>query len=74
MKVEPGTSNMRQGEREQVRCFRCHQKGHFATKCPMQPVLFSYQVPTGYKGPARTGAVEETPVEGIVLNTGAARP
>ena len=22
-----------------VRCFRCHQKGHFANKCPTQSVL-----------------------------------
>ena len=72
-KVEPGTSDMKQGDREQVRCFRCHQKGHFANKCPTQSVFFSYQVPTGHKGPARAGAVEETPVEGIVLDTGAAK-
>ena len=72
-KVEPETSDTRQGDREQVCCFRCHQKGHFVNKCPTQSVLFSYRVPTGHKGPARAGAVEETPVEGIVLNTGAAK-
>ena len=66
VQVEPGTSGMRQGDREQVRCFRCHQKGHFANKCPTQSVFFSYRVPTGHKGPARTGAVEDTPVEGVV--------
>ena len=44
-----------------------------ANKCPIQSVFFSYQVPTGHKGPARTGAMEETPVEGIVLDTGAAK-
>ena len=44
-----------------------------AKKCPTQSVFFSYQVPTGHKGPARTGALEETPVEGIVLDTGAAK-
>ena len=73
MQVEPGTSGMRQGDREQVRCFRCHQKGHFANKCPTQQVFFSYKVPAGHKGPARAGAVEETPVEGIVLDSGAAK-
>ena len=73
MKVEPGTCDTRQGDREQVCCFRCHQKGHFANKCTTRSVLFSYQVPTGHKGPARTGAVEETPVEGIVLDAGAAK-
>ena len=73
MQIEPGTSGTRQGDREQVCCFRCHQKGHFANKCPTQSVFFSYQVPTGHKGPARAGAVEETPVEGIVLDTGAAK-
>ena len=72
-KVEPGASNTGQGDREQVRCFRCHQKGHFANKCPTQQVFFSYQVRTGHNGPARAGAVEETPVEGIVLDTGAAK-
>ena len=44
-----------------------------AKKCPTQSVFFSYQVPTSHKGPARTGALEETPVEGIVLDTGAAK-
>ena len=72
-KGEPGTSNTGQGGREQVRCFRCHQKGHFANKCPTQQVFFSYKVSAGHKGPARAGAVEETPVEGIVLDTGAAK-
>ena len=72
-KGEPGTSNTVQGDREQVRCFRCHQKGHFANKCPMQQVFFSYKVPAGHNGLARTGAVEETPVDGIVLDTGAAK-
>ena len=43
-----------------------------ANKCPTQSV-FSYRVQTGHKGPARAGAVEETPVEGIVLDTGAAK-
>ena len=73
MRVEPGTSDKKQGDREQVRCFRCHQKGHFANKCPTQSVFFNYQIPAGHKGPARAGAVEETPVEGIVLDTGASK-
>ena len=73
MQVEPGTSGTRQGDREQVRCFRCHQKGHFANKCPTQSVFFSYKVPAGHNGLARAGAVEETPVEGVVLDTGAAK-
>ena len=72
-KVEPGTSNTGQGDRDQVRCYRCHQKGHFANKCPTQQVFFSYQVRTGHRGPARAGTVEATPVEGIVLDTGAAK-
>ena len=42
-----------------------------AKKCPTQSVFFSYQVQTGHKGPARKGALEETPVERIVLDTGA---
>ena len=72
-KVEPGTSDMRQGDREGVRCFICHQKGQFANKCPTQPVFFSCRVPTGHRGPAGAGTVEATPVEGIVLDTGAAK-
>ena len=72
-KGEPGTSNTGQGDREQVRCFRCHQKGHFANKCPTQHVLFTYRVPAGHNGLARAGAVEETPVDGVVLDTGAAK-
>ena len=73
MQAVPGTSNTGQGDREQVRCFRCHQKGHFADKCPTQSVFFSYRVPAGHNGLARACAVEETPVDGIVLDTGAAK-
>ena len=71
-KAEPGTRDTKQGDREGVRCFRCHQKGHFANRCPSQPALLCYQVPARHEGPARAGAVEETPVEGILLDTGAA--
>ena len=66
MQVEPGTSGTRQGDKEQVRCFCCHQKGHFANKCPTQSVFFSYRVPAGHNGLARAGAVEETPVERVL--------
>ena len=71
-KVEPVTRDTRQGDRDGPRCFRCHQKGHFANRCPSQPALLCYQVPPRRDGPARTGAVEGTPVEGILLDTGAA--
>ena len=71
-KVEPVTRDTKQGDRDGPRCFRCHQKGHFANRCPSQPALLCYQVPTRHDGPARAGTVEETPVEGILLDTGAA--
>ena len=53
MKIEPGTSDTRPSDIEHSCSFRCYQKGHFD----------SYWVPTGHRGPARAGAVEETPVE-----------
>ena len=52
---------------------RCHVKGHFANKCPTQPVLFDYWVPNGHKRSARIGAEEEIAVEGIVLDIGVAK-
>ena len=72
-KVEPGTNDTSQGDRGGVRCYHCHQKGHFANKCSTQPIFCSYWVPTGHKDPARAGTVEETPVEGIALDTGVAK-
>ena len=69
---EPGTQSKVTGEG--VCCFRCHQKGHFANRCPSQPALLCYQVPVCHEGPAGGdggGAVQETPVEGILLDTGA---
>ena len=51
--------------------FLLSPEGTFASKCPTQPVFFNYRLPTDHK--ARAGTVEETPVEGIVLDTGAAK-
>ena len=39
LKLEPVTRDTKQGDCEGPRCYRCHQKGHFANRCPSQPAL-----------------------------------
>ena len=72
LKREPGTTGAERGECEGPCCFRCHQNSHLASWCPSQPALLRYQLPTDHDGPARAYVVEETPVEKILLDIGAA--